>query len=71
MIVKKKIFNKFYLKAKLETVKNILDKDKGKKKKKKKKKKKVKFAKDINMEETKIDENNKDEGDDVSKMNNN
>ena len=69
MIVKKKIFNKFYLKAKLETVKNILDKDKGKKKKKKKKK--VKFAKDINMEETKIDENNKDEGDDVSKMNNN
>ena len=69
MIVKKKIFNKFYLKAKLETVKNILDKDKGKKKKKKKKK--VKFAKDINMEETKIDENNKDEGDDVIKMNNN
>ena len=69
MIVKKKIFNKFYLKAKLETVKNILDKDKGKKKKKKKKK--VKFAKDINMEETKIDENNKDEGDDLIKMNNN
>ena len=69
MIVKKKIFNKFYLKAKLETVKNILDKDKGKKKKKKKKK--VKFAKDINMEETKIDENNKDEGENESKMNNN
>ena len=52
----KNVFQRFYLKTKLESVQEIIDNDKGKKKKKKKLKKKKKNNKQINEEDI-IDEN--------------
>ena len=60
MIIMKKIFQKFYLKAKLESVTNIIDNDKPKKKRKKKMKKKNKsVSKEIIDKEDNQNNNNK------------
>ena len=48
IIIMKNAFQKFHLKAKLESIKNIIDKDKPKKKKKKKIKKKDNIFSDEN-----------------------
>ena len=56
MIIMKNVFQRFYLKTKLESVREIIDNDKGKKKKKKKLKKKQKNYKQKNEEDI-IDEN--------------
>ena len=64
MIVLKKAFNKYYLRAKLESVVNIIDNDKAKKKKKKKgKKKKKSLEKQTDKEEKQKNEINSCEDD--------
>ena len=60
MIILKQIFQKFYLKAKLESVTNIIVNDKGKKKKKKKMKKKKKSATETKIDGKECDTQNND-----------
>ena len=52
MIILKKIFQKFYLKTKLESVQSIITNDKARKKKKRKIKKKSKSSKSISNSQT-------------------
>ena len=67
MIIMKTIFQKFYLKAKLESVTNIIDNDKVKKKKKKKMKKKNKsVSKEIIVKEE--NQNNDNDNDEIKEI---
>ena len=81
MIIKKKMFEKFCLKVKLESINNIINNDKGKKKKKKKKKiqlvgiikkitKTIENSKKEEKEITKTIENNKKEEKEIKPINN-
>ena len=68
-ILLKNVFQRFYLKIKLDSVKNVLDSDKGHNKKKKKRFKKKKTT--AMKEDEKKDEENKNNEDDVNENINN